>query len=217
MVESNCCRNQFGVQFDYKCKILIKWVVDIKIYSGKSRGLNLNSIKSQNLRPTKQRVKESLFDILQFKISGSSFLDLFGGTGQIGIEAFSRNAKNVTIVDNDITSVKTINANVSRLKLYYGNLHVIKSDCMDFIRLSDSKFDIAFLDPPYKQSNLLVDCLDTIHRIMNKNSIIITETLSDENISETFKNLSLKKKYKYGKISLNLYEYVECRRDSEIL
>lgn len=107
--------------------------MQIKISSGKSKGLILTSEKNENIRPTKDRIKEALFNILQFTIKGKSFLDLFGGTGQIGIEAFSRGAENVTIVDNSREAITLINNNILKLKSPHSNVNILKSDAIDFL------------------------------------------------------------------------------------
>ena len=181
----------------------------IKVSTGKSKGLNLISENNPDLRPTKDRVKEALFNILQFKIKGKNFLDLFGGTGQIGIEAFSRGAENVAIIDNNSNAIKLIHKNVAKISAPHQNIQVVKSDALDFINSTHMVFDIAFLDPPYANNSLLNRCLEEIPKIMSKNSIIITENLFGENIQFFSTLYPLKKTYKYGKMCLNLYETPE--------
>ncbi len=178
----------------------------IKIASGKSKGLNLISRKNDNLRPTKDRVKEALFNIIQFEISGKNFLDLFGGTGQIGIEAFSRGAKSVTIVDSSPNAAKLIKSNVSKIKVPHKNIKIKKSDALDFLKGANEVFDIVFLDPPYSDTNLLNSCLELLPRSVSKNAIIITETIIGESPQNFSTYYSLKKTYKYGKMCLNLYK-----------
>lgn len=179
---------------------------NIKIASGKSKGLNLVSKKNDNLRPTKDRVKEALFNIIQFDISGKNFLDLFGGTGQIGIEAFSRNAKKVTIVDNSIDAVKLIKSNVSKVKMPHENIRIVKSDALDFLKSTKEVFDIVFLDPPYSEKDLLISCLEELPNVVSRGAIIITETIIGESPQKISTYYSLKKTYKYGKMCLNLYK-----------
>lgn len=161
------------------------------------------------MRPTKDRVKEALFNILQFEIRDKSFLDLFGGTGQIGIEAFSRNAKNVTIVDNSSESIKIIRSNVAKIKSQHENINIIRADARNFLRQTDQMFDIVFLDPPYVESSLLAECMDLLERKVTKDSIVITETLFEQNQQNISTYFSLKKVYKYGKMCLKLYKNAE--------
>ena len=181
----------------------------IRIASGKSKGMNLISEKNPDLRPTKDRVKEALFNIIQFEISGKNFLDLFGGTGQIGIEAFSRNAGKVTIVDNSAEAVKLIKSNVSKIKAPHENIKIIKSDALNFLRSTDEIFDIVFLDPPYSNAELLVSCLELLPKSVSRNAIIITETIIGESPQKISTCYFLKKTYKYGKMCLNLYKNIE--------
>lgn len=175
---------------------------NLRIISGNNRGLCLNSPKNLEIVPTKNMVKESLFNIIQDKIEGSSFLDLFGGSGQIGIEAASRGAKSVVIVDSNRDAIQTINKNV--LKLKNANINVIFSDSQEFLIKTTKSFDIAFLDPPYK-SNLLENIYSKINKIMNENSVIISETPYEKEIVDKINDFMLQKRYKYGKTYLNLY------------
>ena len=136
-------------------------------------------------------------------------MDLFGGTGQIGIEAFSRGAKSVVIVDNNSSAIKLIHKNISKISAPHTNIHVSKSDAYDFIKHTNMTFDIAFLDPPYAENSLLNKCISILPKIMSKNSIIVTENLFGENIQFFSTSYPLKKTYKYGKMCLNLYERIE--------
>ncbi len=180
----------------------------IKIASGKSKGLNLISKKSDKLRPTKDRVKEALFNIIQFDIKDKNFLDVFGGTGQIGIEAFSRDARKVTIVDNNTDAVKLIKSNVSKIRGVHDNIEVVKCDALDFLKTTDESFDIVFLDHPYENTVLLNSCLEALPKVVSEDAIITTETIIGESPQNFSTYYSLKKTYKYGKMCLNLYKNV---------
>lgn len=171
--------------------------------------MNLISEKNENLRPTKDRVKEALFNILQFTIKGKSFLDLFGGTGQIGIEAFSRGARSVTIVDNSREAIRLIGNNILKLKASHDNMNVLKADAVNFLSYTNSIFDIVFLDPPYSKIELLENCITLLPKIVSKDAIVIVETLVSNDIKNSYGQFNLQKKYKYGKISLNSYKIVE--------
>lgn len=184
-------------------KTNLKEVVFIKVISGKFKGLKLESNKSDSLRPTKDRIKESIFDILQFKIIGKNFIDVFGGTGQVGIEALSRGAKYVTILELSKENTNLIRKNISKLK--GENIKVINIDAKIFLQNCKQIFDIAFLDPPYKNIDLLNEISELTSEKMAKNGIIITETLTEYNLPEKIKNFSLQKRYKYGNITLNIY------------
>lgn len=177
----------------------------IKVVAGNLRGLKLDSSKNDSLRPTKDRVKESLFDIINFDIFNKTFLDLFGGTGQIGIEAFSRGAARVIIVEFQKNNVNLIRKNVSKIKNGH-HIQIINMDALDFLRNNTTPIDIAFLDPPYSNVNLLQKSLEMSTEFINSNGILISETLSSQNIQNSVGNFSLKKRYMYGNISLNLYK-----------
>ena len=176
----------------------------MQVIGGKFKGTQLESSKNESLRPTKDRIKESIFDILQFKIIGKSFIDVFGGTGQIGAEALSRGAKYVTILEIKKENTDLIQKNISKLK-NSSNVKIITTDAKKYLQNCRQVFDIAFLDPPYKDTDLLHKTLDLITKKMSETSIIITETESNYNAPEKIKNFSLQKRYKYGTITLNLY------------
>lgn len=177
----------------------------IQVISGKFKGTKLDSNKNEGLRPTKDRVKESVFDILQFEIADKNFFDAFGGTGQMGIEAFSRGAKKVTIVECNKEAFGLIKKNLSKLK-NPKNIELIKSDVIDFLKKSNICIDIAFLDPPYHSEKLLYEAFELVVSKAKPEAIIITETLSSHSPQNNIENFYLQKRYKYGNISLNLYK-----------
>lgn len=179
----------------------------IQVIGGKFKGLKLESDKNEKLRPTKDRVKESIFDILQFQIINKNFVDAFGGTGQIGIEALSRGANQVTILESNHANVNLINKNIKKIKKRE-SISVIHTDVRDFLKNCTETIDIIFLDPPYKQLDLLYETAYLAEKKMASDGIIITETLSEHSVKDKLRNFSLKKKYKYGIISLNLYKII---------
>lgn len=178
---------------------------EIKVVAGQIRGLKLNSDKNENLRPTKDRIKESLFDIIGYNIFEKRFLDLFGGTGQIGIEAFSRGAKEVVIIEIKKSHADLINKNISKIKCDH-NIKFFQLDAVDFLKNNKKNFDIIFIDPPYQDVTILQSSLDFCIKNINKDGIMITETLSSQNIQNKIGDFSLQKRYNYGNISLNLYK-----------
>ena len=192
-----------------KCKKLsFKGWVKIKVIAGNIRGLKLDSDKNEKLRPTKDRVKESLFNILNFDILGKSFLDLFGGTGQIGIEAFSRGAENVVIIEHSKENAKLIKKNIAKIKQSH-NIKFFQTDAINYIQNCKNKFDIIYIDPPYQKIDILEKSLIFSEKIINKNGFIITETLSSYVSTEKINNITLQKRYIYGNISLNLYKNIQ--------
>ncbi len=166
----------------------------MRVISGCARGLKLKSPEGLNTRPTADRIKESLFNIIAPYIYDCSFLDLFSGTGAIGIEALSRGAKDACFVDFDKNSIDVIKQNINLAKfdqkatIY--NLSVL--DCIDKLHYEDKKFDIIFLDPPYDK-DLLLPALKKIEKtkILKKDGFIICE----QHIKE--KELNLQNLYTY--------------------
>ena len=119
----------------------------MRVIAGKHRGRVLKEFKGREIRPTSDRAKEALFNILQFDIAGCAFLDLYSGTGGIGIEAISRGAEKVVFVDNSEESIKLLKENLKYLK---EEAEVVRSDAAAYIACSGTKFDFIFLDPPYR-------------------------------------------------------------------
>ncbi len=119
----------------------------MRIVAGKHRGLNLEEFDADNIRPTTDRVRENIFNKIQFDVSDSAVLDLFAGTGAVSLEFLSRSAKRVVSVDNNSNSIKVIAKNFAKAK---EPLNLIKADFKDALKqLKGEKFDFIFLDPPY--------------------------------------------------------------------
>lgn len=118
----------------------------MRVIAGKYRGKRLTAPKGDNVRPTTDRIKETVFNILQFKIAGARCLDLFAGTGALGIECLSRGAEFVLFSDKSPESVSFINENLSGID---GNYKVVTGDFLGVLRTLDEKMDIIFVDPPY--------------------------------------------------------------------
>lgn len=122
----------------------------MRIITGRARGVKLKTLEGDATRPTSERCKEALFSMLQFDIEGRDVLDLFAGSGQLGLEALSRGAASATMVDKSKQATKIIDENIVKTKLLDG-ARVVCSDADDFIRTvrGRKKYDIVFIDPPY--------------------------------------------------------------------
>ena len=179
----------------------------MQVIGGSIKGLKLDSIKTEDIRPSKDRIKKSIFDILRFQIKDTVFLDLFGGTGQIGIEAFSQGAKEVLIVEPNKYNASIIKKNIQKIKIPH-NIKLFVQSASDFLTQNNPKFDIAFLDPPYKDIPLLNDSIEKISNLSNLPNFVIVETLSSTDNLIKIQKFYLRKKYHYGKISLILYEKI---------
>jgi 16S rRNA (guanine(966)-N(2))-methyltransferase RsmD len=156
-------------------------------------------------RPTADRVKEALFSIIQFDIPGAKVLDLFGGTGQLGIEALSRGAKSAVFVDEREDACKLIKENLRRTRLE-ADAKVVRSDYLSFLSRCNEKFDIILLDPPYAEV-FLENSLNRITEIdiLQSGGIIVTERPLGKDLPWDFEGYTRSKDYKYGKTLLTLY------------
>ena len=177
----------------------------MRVITGKARGVQLKTPEGMLTRPTADRVKEALFSIINFDIPGASVLDLFGGTGQLGIEALSRGAKSAVFVDMREDSCKIIRENLRRTKLENQG-KVIRSDYMDYLRRCKEKYDIILLDPPYAEVFLenSLKCIAEID-ILHSGGIIITERPLEKELTFEYEGYSRSRDYKYGKTLITLY------------
>ena len=177
----------------------------MRVITGKARGVQLKTPDGMLTRPTADRVKEALFSIINFDLPGAAVLDLFGGTGQLGIEALSRGAKSAVFVDQREDACKIIRENLRRTKLE-SQARVIRSDYLDYLRRSREKFDIILLDPPYAEVFLenALNCITEID-ILQSGGIIVAERPVEKELPFEFEGFTRSKDYKYGKILLTIY------------
>ncbi len=179
----------------------------MRVISGKARGTKLSSIESLSTRPTLDRVKESLFNIIQNNLKGAVVLDLFAGSGQLGIEALSRGANKAYLCDINRDAVKMIKQNLEKTKLK-DKAVVINEDYKKALRTlnTNEKFDIIFIDPPYKEDIAVDSIIDIIHESrLKENGIMIIETDEIErDLREINKieNIKIIDQRKYGRASL---------------
>ena len=182
----------------------------MRVVAGKARGTVLKTPDGLKTRPTADRVKEAVFSIIQFDLPGKKVLDLFGGTGQLGIEALSRGASHCTFIDESSTACKLIKENLARTGLAKQST-VLQSDYQKFLMKCDQKFDIIILDPPYAE-NFLENSLKLITEIdiLQSGGIIVTERPLEKVLSFELEGFSRSKEYKYGKTVITLF-----RKDAE--
>lgn len=171
----------------------------MRVITGSARGRKLKEPQGSDIRPTTDQVKEAIFNICQFDVEGRRVLDLFGGTGQLGIEAKSRGALQVDIVDASRDSIRLIRENVKAVGL---DIRVVQTDAIAFLQ-SCGTYDLIFLDPPY-DSDLVEKALAQIKAfdILSNGGIIICETRAETTVSEPDPPYFLKKQYRYGKVKL---------------
>ena len=177
----------------------------MRVITGTARGVQLKTPEGMTTRPTADRVKEALFSIIQFEIPGARVLDLFGGTGQLGIEALSRGAKSAVFVDAGEPACKLIRENLKRTRLEQ-QASVIRSDYLQYLKRSKEQFDIILLDPPYAEVFLenALKCITEID-ILQSGGIIVAERPLGKDLPWDFEGYTRSKDYKYGKTLLTIY------------
>lgn len=179
----------------------------MRVITGTARGRNLLTLPGEDVRPTTDRVKEAMFSIIQFEVEGSQVLDLFAGSGQLGIEALSRGAAYATFVDSARESIDCIKTNLQKTNLK-PNSCVVQTDAFSFLKTSSGSFDIALLDPPYSKG-LLQRALPLVAERMNPNGVIICEHPYGEEMPESAGEFEKFREYKYGKLGLTVYRKTE--------
>lgn len=171
----------------------------MRIIAGKYRGKKLKEFELSSTKPTLDRVKESMFNLIQFDVVDAVVLDLFSGTGALGVEALSRGAKKCVFVDNTDEAIAITKENTNSID---GDKEIIKSDYMDYLKRCKQKFDIILLDPPYA-TDYGVEAINTIltRDLLRKNGIILFET-ADEHVFEFAYYGYECKRRKYGTVAV---------------
>ena len=176
----------------------------MRVITGKVRGRRLKEPAGLDIRPTTDMVKEAIFNIIQFDIEGRRVLDLFAGTGQLGIECLSRGADSCVFVETGKEGLALIRHNLALCKL---QAQVVTGDALVYLeRCKSNSFDLIFLDPPY-ESELLIAALEKIvaFDILSEGGIIICESRPDKELPNPESPYFLKKAYRYGKVKLTVY------------
>lgn len=176
----------------------------MRVITGTARGKRLSAPQGRDVRPTPERVKEGLFSALQFDIEGRRVLDLFAGTGQLGIEALSRGADSAVMVDSSAVSVKVINSNVASCG-FGDRARVVQSDFAAFCAMCRDTFDIVFLDPPYAEG-LLLPALKAVLPLLSDYGLVVCEHPPEVQLEESVGGFSVWKTYRYGKVLLTVYK-----------
>ncbi len=177
----------------------------MRVISGKARGTVLKTPEGLHTRPTADRVKEALFSIIQFDLPGAKVLDLFGGTGQLGIEALSRGAGSAVFVDAADSACQLIRENLKRSKLEAQG-RVVRADYLQYLKQCRESFDIIFLDPPYAEV-FLEKSLKMITEIdiLQSGGIIVAERPIEKALEVEMLGYNRSRDYKYGKTLLAVY------------
>ena len=177
----------------------------MRVITGTARGVQLKTPEGLTTRPTSDRVKEALFSIIHFEIPGARVLDLFGGTGQLGIEALSRGAASAVFVDAGEPACRLIRENLKRTR-FEREGKVIKSDYLAYLTSCREQFDIILLDPPYAEV-FLENALKKITEIdiLQSGGIIVAERPLGKELPWEFDGYTRSRDYKYGKTLLTIY------------
>ena len=177
----------------------------MRVITGKARGVLLKTPDGMNTRPTADRVKEAVFSIINFDVPCAKILDLFAGTGQLGIEALSRGADKAVFVDEREDACRLVRENLKRSKLE-SSAQVVRGDAISFLSRTKEKFDIIFLDPPYAQ-DLLENSLNLISEIdiLQSGGIIVTERPAGKDLLCAFEGYKRSKDYKYGSTLITIF------------
>ena len=178
----------------------------MRVISGSARGRRLLELSGRDTRPTTDKVKESIFNILQFDIQGRRVLDLFAGTGQLGIEALSRGAQAAVFVDHSPKAAGLVRQNLERTGLAQ-HASVVQSDWRAFLSACrGEKFQLIFLDPPYATGTLQA-AMETIAAvdILSEHGIMVCESPAEEPLPDCLPGLRRGRDYRYGKIQVTLY------------
>lgn len=185
----------------------------VRVISGSARGLKLNTPGDDRVRPTTDRVKESMFNIVQDWVYDSQVLDLFAGSGALGIEALSRGASQAVFCDNSLDSIKIIKSNIEKARVV-DRSQIVSGDfkrCLRDMEAKNQSFDMIFVDPPYYEG-LFEEVLYTIRscKILKKDGIVIVEHDAKRPIGQV-EGLEVYKEKKYGITMLTFY----CLEDDD--
>lgn len=174
----------------------------MRVITGIAGGRKLKSPEGDAVRPTADQVKQAMFNILQFDLEGRRILDLFGGTGQLGIEALSRGAREAVFTDSSRTSVQLIRENLKRCGL---EGTVLQTDALSYLARGE-KFDVIFIDPPY-DGGLYQAVLERINAVdnLNEGGIIICESRAKEVLPDLLSPYRLLRRRHYGSMALTFY------------
>jgi 16S rRNA (guanine966-N2)-methyltransferase len=180
----------------------------MRIIAGKLKGRRLVSFNADHIRPTTDRVKESIFNKIQFLIDGSRVLDLFSGTGNLAIESYSRGACHVTAVEKNPKSIQIIKKNLEALNILR-EIDVVTSDVFSFLsNYKGEAFDIVLIDPPFTEK-LSHEILKKIgsSKVLNESTQIIIESAKGETVETNYLNLKFLDQRSFGDKKVSFFTF----------
>jgi 16S rRNA (guanine966-N2)-methyltransferase len=184
----------------------------MRVISGKCKGRRLQAVPGTSTRPTTDKVKEAIFNMIGPYFSGGIGLDLFGGSGSLGIEALSRGLDRVIFVDHDVKAVQTIKKNVAACQLLE-QAEIYRNDAERALRAivkRGLRFHLIFLDPPYKEQKLqsILSFIDE-HELLEKDGAVVAEHSAEMNLAEQVGRLAKWKHEVYGITAVSIYRYMD--------
>jgi 16S rRNA (guanine(966)-N(2))-methyltransferase RsmD len=179
----------------------------MRVTTGAARGRKLTAPEGLDTRPTSGLVKEAVFSVIQFEVEGAAVLDLFAGSGQMGVEALSRGARSCDFVDTSKQSRAAIEKNLKHTGLSE-KAKVMGTDALAFLRGQNRQYDIIFLDPPYGQG-LPEKVLPLAAAAVSKRGVLICESAKAEPMPEEAAELKKFREYHYGKTKITVYRNVD--------
>ena len=177
----------------------------MRVITGSARGTALKTPKGMETRPTMDQVKEGIFSAIQFEVEGRHALDLFAGSGQLGIEALSRGAASAVFVDARRDACQVVRENLAKTRLSE-RAEVVQADYLAYLGGCRKRFDLIFLDPPYAEV-FLENALKRISEIdiLTDSGIIICERPVEKALAEEFPGVTRDRDYKYGKTAVTIF------------
>ena len=177
----------------------------MRVITGTARGVPLKAPRGMDTRPTMDQVKEGIFSAIQFEIEGRTALDLFAGSGQLGIEALSRGAAHCTFVDKGREPVSVIRENLKKTRLEE-RAEVVQADYSSYLKTCRGQFDLILLDPPYAEI-FLETALKIISEIdiLTNSGIIVCERPFEKSLPDDIPGLVRYRDYRYGKAAVTIF------------
>ncbi|NMB31004.1 MAG: 16S rRNA (guanine(966)-N(2))-methyltransferase RsmD [Clostridiales bacterium] len=176
----------------------------MRVITGVAKGRKIRALDGDDVRPTIERVKEAMFSTIQFEIEGANVLDLFAGSGQLGIEALSRGARHCTFVDTSAKSIDCIRENI-KVVGFNDRARIIPANSNSFLKGTTEKFDLIFVDPPYEKG-IVAKTLNNLSGKAASNGKVICEHEHRLELPQIVGDLTMKKQYKHGKTIITIYE-----------
>ena len=180
----------------------------MRVISGCARGAKLKTIEGNDTRPTTDKVKGAIFNILSNDVYGKNVLDLYAGSGALGIEALSRGAASAVFVEKSAAAADIIKKNLEHTKLL-DKAKILKNDVFAVLKSISGTFGLIFLDPPYSAelAEATIAAVDAA-KILSEDGIIIAETDEGQQLAQTVGGLQLYDKRKYGRVNINFYKKI---------